>query len=226
MCDAYNRQYGTNFIAAMPTNLYGPGDNYDPENSHVLPALIRRFHEAKVAGRESVTCWGSGNPLREFLYSDDLAERGMLAKGVLLPGHGPDIDELPERRYEDWLATVERALETLSFCLCQSAIADAVIDTIQSFQDGNLMNCVNLGKPDDGEAMTVTVRHYNRVGVLAGVLGTIRNAGLNVEDMENFVLQGRDAASAIIHVVGTIEPETVAQLERVDNVIAVSVSRR
>ncbi|MEJ2385452.1 MAG: GDP-L-fucose synthase, partial [Xanthomonadales bacterium] len=74
MCDAYNRQYGTNFIAAMPTNLYGPGDNYDPENSHVLPALIRRFHEAKVAGRESVTCWGSGEPLREFLYSDDLAE--------------------------------------------------------------------------------------------------------------------------------------------------------
>ena len=74
MCDAYNRQYGTNFIAAMPTNLYGPGDNYDPESSHVLPALIRRFHEAKVAGRKSVTCWGSGSPLREFLYSDDLAE--------------------------------------------------------------------------------------------------------------------------------------------------------
>ena len=74
LCDAYNRQYGTNFIAAMPTNLYGPGDNYDPETSHVLPALIRRFHEAKVAGQGSVTCWGSGQPLREFLYSDDLAE--------------------------------------------------------------------------------------------------------------------------------------------------------
>ena len=74
MCDAYNRQYGTNFIAAMPTNLYGPGDNYHAENSHVLPALIRRFHEAKAENREKVVCWGSGEPLREFLYSDDLAD--------------------------------------------------------------------------------------------------------------------------------------------------------
>ena len=73
MCDAYNRQYGTNFIAAMPTNLYGPGDNYEKETSHVLPALIRRFHEAKVEGRNRVTCWGSGTPRREFLYSEDLA---------------------------------------------------------------------------------------------------------------------------------------------------------
>jgi GDP-L-fucose synthase len=74
MCDAYNRQYGTNFISAMPTNLYGPGDNYHPENSHVLPALIRRMHEAKLSNADSVTIWGTGKPLREFLYSDDLAE--------------------------------------------------------------------------------------------------------------------------------------------------------
>ncbi len=74
MCDAYNRQYGTNFISAMPTNLYGPGDNYHPENSHVLPALIRRMHEAKITNADSVIIWGSGNPLREFLYSDDLAQ--------------------------------------------------------------------------------------------------------------------------------------------------------
>lgn len=74
LCDAYNRQYGTNFISAMPTNMYGPGDNYHPENSHVLPALIRRFHEAKVSGAPEVVCWGTGTPLREFLYSDDLAE--------------------------------------------------------------------------------------------------------------------------------------------------------
>ncbi|MDA3789745.1 MAG: GDP-L-fucose synthase, partial [Desulfobacula sp.] len=74
MCDAYNRQYGTNFISAMPTNLYGPGDNYHPENSHVLPALIRRMHEAKISNADSVTIWGSGNPLREFLYADDLAQ--------------------------------------------------------------------------------------------------------------------------------------------------------
>ena len=74
MCDAYNRQYGTNFISAMPTNLYGIGDNYHPENSHVLPALIRKMHEAKEKNAKSVTVWGSGKPLREFLYSDDLAE--------------------------------------------------------------------------------------------------------------------------------------------------------
>lgn len=74
LCDAYNRQYGTNFISAMPTNMYGPGDNYHPENSHVLPAFIRRFHEAKEQGLEKVTCWGTGSALREFLYSDDLAE--------------------------------------------------------------------------------------------------------------------------------------------------------
>lgn len=73
-CEYLRRQYGADFISVMPTNLYGPGDNYHPEHSHVLPALIRRFHEAKEAGAESVTCWGDGSPLREFLYVDDLAE--------------------------------------------------------------------------------------------------------------------------------------------------------
>ncbi len=73
-CEFLNRQYGTDFISVMPTNLYGPNDNYHPEHSHVVPALIRRFHEAKVNGSKSVTCWGDGSPLREFLYVDDLAE--------------------------------------------------------------------------------------------------------------------------------------------------------
>ena len=72
-CEYLNRQYGTDYISVMPTNLYGPNDNYHPEHSHVLPALIRRFHEAKVSGAKSVTCWGDGSPLREFLYVDDLA---------------------------------------------------------------------------------------------------------------------------------------------------------
>lgn len=74
LCSAYNRQYGTNFLSVMPTNLYGPGDNYHPNNSHVLPALIRKIHEARVAGNPSVEVWGTGKPLREFLYSDDLAD--------------------------------------------------------------------------------------------------------------------------------------------------------
>lgn len=74
MCEAYRAQYGSNFISVMPTNLYGYNDNYHPENSHVLPALIRRFHEAKVNGTEEVVIWGSGSPLREFLFSTDLAD--------------------------------------------------------------------------------------------------------------------------------------------------------
>ena len=74
LCQAYHKQYGSRFISAMPTNMYGYGDNYHPENSHVLPALIRRFHEAKVENKPEVTIWGSGKPLREFMFSDDLAE--------------------------------------------------------------------------------------------------------------------------------------------------------
>jgi GDP-L-fucose synthase len=74
MCWSYNRQYGTRYLAVMPTNLYGPGDNYHPENSHVIPALIRKFHEAKVQGQPTVTVWGTGTPRREFLYSDDMAD--------------------------------------------------------------------------------------------------------------------------------------------------------
>jgi GDP-L-fucose synthase len=74
MCEAYRSQYGCNFISAMPTNLYGPNDNYDLNNSHVLPALIRKFHEAKESGKEEVILWGTGTPLREFLHVDDLAD--------------------------------------------------------------------------------------------------------------------------------------------------------
>ncbi len=74
MCRKYRKQYGDNFISAMPTNLYGPGDNYDLKNSHVLPAMLRRFHEAKLSYAPSVTLWGTGKPLREFLHADDLAD--------------------------------------------------------------------------------------------------------------------------------------------------------
>ncbi len=74
MCDAYRAQYNCNFVSVMPTNLYGYNDNYHPQNSHVLPALIRKFHEAKVNGDKTVTIWGSGSPMREFLFADDLAD--------------------------------------------------------------------------------------------------------------------------------------------------------
>ena len=77
LCESYNRQYGTDYRSVMPTNLYGPGDNFHPENSHVLPALIRRFHEAAQAGAEEVVIWGSGTPRREFLHVDDMAEASL-----------------------------------------------------------------------------------------------------------------------------------------------------
>ena len=79
LCEALRKQHGFDAISLMPTNLYGPGDNYHPENSHVLPALIRRFHEAAEANAESVTCWGTGTPLREFLHVDDLGEACVFA---------------------------------------------------------------------------------------------------------------------------------------------------
>jgi len=82
LCESYNRQYGTDYRSVMPTNLYGPGDNYHPENSHVLPALIRRFHLAKVEGRESVQIWGTGRARREFMYVDDMAAASVYVMNI------------------------------------------------------------------------------------------------------------------------------------------------
>lgn len=87
LCESYNRQHGTDYRSVMPTNLYGPGDNFHPENSHVLPAMIRRFHEARLAGAEAVTIWGSGQPRREFLHVDDMAEASLF------------VLNLPKERY-------------------------------------------------------------------------------------------------------------------------------
>lgn len=87
MCWAFNRQYGTNYLAVLPTNLYGPGDTYHPKNSHVLPALIQKAHECKVSGEERMTVWGTGNPLREFLYSTDMADACVM------------LMELPEAKF-------------------------------------------------------------------------------------------------------------------------------
>lgn len=98
MCWAYHRQYGATFLAAMPTNLYGPGDNYDLRDSHVLPALIRKFHEAKIRGEREVVVWGSGAPRREFLHSDDMADACVCLMNLpqdrvatLFPPDGPPL---------------------------------------------------------------------------------------------------------------------------------------
>jgi GDP-L-fucose synthase len=93
MCWSYNRQYGTQYLAVMPTNLYGPGDNYHLENSHVIPALIRKFHEAKINNQPTVSIWGTGTPKREFLYSDDMAEACLY------------VINLPEAQFKPMLAS-------------------------------------------------------------------------------------------------------------------------
>jgi nucleoside-diphosphate-sugar epimerase len=85
LCESYNRQHGVDYRSVMPTNLYGPGDNYHPQNSHVLPALIRRFHEAARAGAEVVTIWGTGTPMREFLHVDDMAEASLFVLNLPKP---------------------------------------------------------------------------------------------------------------------------------------------
>ncbi len=97
MCWSYNRQYGTQYLAAMPTNLYGPGDNYHPTNSHVIPALLRKFHEAKTRGDDTVTVWGSGTPKREFLFSDDMADACVF------------LMNLPDDKYKGLLGSDETA---------------------------------------------------------------------------------------------------------------------
>ena len=109
LCEAYRDQYGANFISAMPTNLYGPGDNYDLQNSHVVPALLRKFHEAKEAGAPTVTCWGTGTPRREFLHVDDLAAACLFlmehyeGKEFVNVGTGKD---LPIRELADLIARI------------------------------------------------------------------------------------------------------------------------
>jgi GDP-L-fucose synthase len=95
MCRSYNRQYGTGFLAAMPTNLYGPNDNFDLENSHVLPALLRKFHEAKLSGKGTATIWGSGEPFREFLHVDDLAGASLF------------LMNLPQEQYQQLVTSHE-----------------------------------------------------------------------------------------------------------------------
>ena len=97
ICWNYNRQYKTHYLAMIPTNLYGPGDNYHPRNSHVIPALLRKFHEARIANSPSVAVWGTGTPVREFMYSEDMADACVflmnLADDQFIPLLGQDCND-------------------------------------------------------------------------------------------------------------------------------------
>ncbi|HEU4371860.1 MAG TPA: GDP-L-fucose synthase [Telluria sp.] len=94
LCESYNRQYGTDYRSVMPTNLYGPGDNFHPQNSHVIPALIRRFHEAKIIGADDVVIWGSGKAMREFLYVDDMAAASVHVMQLDQASYGANTDPM------------------------------------------------------------------------------------------------------------------------------------
>ena len=110
MCQAYRRQYGCDFISAMPTNMYGPNDNYDLQGSHVLPALIRKFHEAKVANARTVTCWGTGSPMREFLYADDLARACVFLLENYSEGQFINVGSGKELSVRELTATIKRVV--------------------------------------------------------------------------------------------------------------------
>ena len=150
MCNAYNRQYGTKFLAAMPTNLYGPNDSYDLQNSHVLPALIRKMHEAKVRTDKEVAVWGTGAPCREFLYSDDLADACVF------------LMNLPEAEFTSLLSSDSFPIVNIGYGedVTIRELAEAIKDTVKF--NGVLQ--FDLSKPDGTPRKLLDVERLNRLG--------------------------------------------------------------
>ncbi|MEO6824266.1 MAG: GDP-L-fucose synthase [Nitrosospira sp.] len=157
MCWSYNRQYGTRYLAVMPTNLYGPGDNYHPENSHVIPALIRKFHEAKVSGNSAVTIWGTGTPRREFLYSNDMADACVY------------LMSLPEEKFATLLGGVESKSGCFEPPLVNVGVGEditirqlaEVVGKIVGFE-GNLF--FDASKPDGTPRKLMDTSRLNHMG--------------------------------------------------------------
>jgi GDP-L-fucose synthase len=157
MCWSYNRQYGTQYLAAMPTNLYGPGDNYHPDNSHVIPALLRKFHEAKMNEQTSVSVWGSGTPRREFLYSDDMAEACVF------------LMQLPLARYNALLGSNESKNDKFAPPLINVGVGTDVtikelaelIGQVVGFE-GNIV--FDASKPDGTPRKLMDVQRLNHSG--------------------------------------------------------------
>jgi GDP-L-fucose synthase len=161
MCWSYNRQYGTKYLAVMPTNLYGPGDNYHPENSHVIPALLRKFHEAKQRGDKAVTIWGTGTPRREFLYSDDMADACVF------------LMNLPDDRYTSLLGSDESVSGRFEPPLVNVGVGEDVtikelaelVGKVVGF-DGELV--FDTTKPDGTPRKLMDVSRLNGMGWKAG----------------------------------------------------------
>lgn len=183
MCWSYNRQYGTKYLAAMPTNLYGPGDNYHPTNSHVIPALLRKFHEAKLAGAQEVTVWGTGTPRREFLYSDDMADACVF------------LMNLPDDRYQALLGSDESQSGRFEPPLVNIGVGEDV--TIAELAElvrhtvgfeGRIV--YDTSKPDGTPRKLMDVGVLNSAGWRAGTtlvagLGSAYKDFLDVDDRRN-----------------------------------------
>lgn len=150
-CWAFNRQYGTKYLAVMPTNLYGPGDNYDLNKSHVIPALIRKMHEAKCANHDTVTLWGTGTPKREFLYSDDLAQACL------------HLLQLPEERFNP-LVTNETDAPLVNIGSGQDQTIQALAEMIQTVvgYKGNIV--FDTSKPDGTPRKVLCVDKIKALG--------------------------------------------------------------
>lgn len=154
LCESYNRQYGTDFRSVMPTNLYGPGDNFHPENSHVLPALLRRFHEAVVTGEREVTIWGSGRPRREFLHVDDMAEASLFVMNL--------DREVYARHTEPMLSHINVGTGSdISIAALASIIADVTGFTGRIICDAS--------KPDGTPRKLMDVSRLSAMGWRAGI---------------------------------------------------------
>jgi GDP-L-fucose synthase len=144
MCWAYNRQYGTQYLAVMPTNLYGPGDNYDLEKSHVIPALIRKIHEAKISHSESATVWGTGTPRREFLFSDDMANACIFLMKT------ESLNELTESNTNPPLINIgwgkDLSIKELAELISEIVGFDGSLDFDTSKPDGTPQKLLDIGK--------------------------------------------------------------------------------
>ena len=157
MCWSYNRQYGTQYMAAMPTNLYGPGDNYHPTNSHVIPALLRKFHEAKLRGDKQVTVWGTGTPRREFLFSDDMADACVF------------LMNLPDERYGALLGSDETVSERFEPPLVNIGVGTDVTIAELAALVGRVVGFVgeivyDTSKPDGTPRKLMDVTRLNAAG--------------------------------------------------------------
>jgi GDP-L-fucose synthase len=161
LCESFNRQYGTDFRSVMPTNLYGPGDNFHPENSHVIPAMLRRFHEAKLRGDPGVTVWGTGKPMREFLYVDDMAAASVF------------VMNLPRAAIEDNTTPMQSHINVGTGVDCTIAELAKTIAGVVGF-GGELL--FDESKPDGAPRKLMSV---DRLAGLGWQAGTDLGDGLN-----------------------------------------------